>query len=324
MIIKCKSISHIEESLRYIEKEEKDHEFFDSYGVDSSSIRTIMNDFSMFDSEKVKNKYVSLVISPNKLDNLNDKQLKEALQRTLIELGLTNRSYYSVKHRNTDNTHLHVYLCRISYDGVTWNDSLTAENCMKAGLKITQEMNLLPYEIDSFWVKNDKSINSKYSQEKKEAISELKSIIEESLYKVISVDELFDKLESKGAVVSINELKNGSFGVNIHYRNLNIKASDVSRYLTVKNDNGFYTANKKLQDVIDRNLLRFEMKRDAQTIEMDIQQYPDRVFEFQKELSEHYNFMLNIYQAKDRSWEEELQIRIRKKYSYRKKITFRL
>jgi hypothetical protein len=324
MIIKCKSIAHIEESLKYIEKEEKDHEFFDSYGVDTSSIRTILNDFSMFDSEKVKNKYVSLVISPNKLDNLNDKQLKETLQRTLMELGLTNRSYYSVKHRNTDNTHLHVYLCRISHDGVTWNDSRTAKRSMEAGLKITQEMNLLPYEIDSFWAKNDRSINSKYSKEKKEAISELKSIVEKNLYKVISVDELFDKLESKGAVVSINELKNGSLGVNIHYQDLNIKASEVSRYLTVKNEDGFYTANKKLQDVIDRNILRFEMKRDAQSIEMDIQKYPDRFFEFQQELREHYIFILDFYRGKDTTWEEELQNRLRKKYSYTKKVIFRI
>lgn len=324
MIIKCKSIAHIKESLKYIEKDEKDHMFFSSYGVDITNQKTILSDFAMFDSPKVKNKFVSMVISPNKLDNLNDEKLKQVLHQTIKELGLTNRSYYCVKHRNTENTHLHVYLCRISHDGETWNDSKTAKRCKETGIKITDEMNLLPYEIKKEDFNDKKEINSKYSKEKKDAIKALQAIVKDSLYKVVSIDELFDKIESKGANIKINELKNGLFGVTVTYRNIDIKASDVSRYLTVKEKEGSYTANNKLQVVIDLNIARFENRRGKEDIEKEILMGKGDLVELQKELKAHYIFLLDTYRSKDLSWEEELQRRLTKKYSRRKRITFRL
>lgn len=324
-MIKCKCISHIEESLEYIEKDEKDHAFFDSYGVDTSSLKTILEDFSLFESPKIKNNYISLVISPNKLDNLDDEKLKQVLDQTIKNLDLGNRSYYSVKHRNTENTHIHVYLCRVSHDGETWNDSKTAWRCLDAGQKITREMNLIQYEVDLKKNKDRKGVNSKYNKEKQNCISELRQLVTDNLFKVISIDELFDKLESKGAQIKINELKNGKLGVSIIYKDLELKASEISRYLSVKKEDNYYVANNKLQEVINRNIDRFELRRGQVEIMRDINNYPERSEEFYLEYK-HFNlFLINSFNTKSKDWEEQFAERMKKKFSKRnKQIGFKI
>jgi hypothetical protein len=92
----------------------------------------------------------------------------------------------------------------------------------------------------------------------------------------------------------------------------------------VKEKEGSYTANNKLQVVIDLNIARFENRRGKEDIEKEILVGKGDLVELQKELKAHYIFLLDTYRSKDLSWEEELQRRLTKKYSRRKRITFRL
>lgn len=252
MIIKARSISHIKSSLGYILKEEKQHEFLASDGLDTTNVKTMLSDFSLYQKEKVIKGYVSVVISPHQENRLTIPEYQNLLTETLKELKLDNRQFIVVMHRNTDNPHIHVILNRIDYSNNTWKDHHIAWVCQSACLSVSKRLNL-KNAYESTKKENKKPINNQYDKVFNELKKELQQIVKQELTKAKSLEHLYSNFEKRGVLVEIERFKNGSFGTILKYKEINFKASTINRKLSLQKDGDDYAPKAELQTVFDRN-----------------------------------------------------------------------
>lgn len=252
MIIKARSISHIKSSLGYILKEEKQHEFLASDGLDTTNVKTMLSDFSIYQKEKVIKGYVSVVISPHQEDKLTIQEYRNLLKETLEELKLNNRQFIAVMHRNTDYPHIHVLLNRIDYKNNTWKDHHIAWKCQSACLSITKKLNL-KNAYESTKKENKKTINNQYDKAFGELKKELQQIVKQELMKGKDLEHFYSHLESRGVKVEIEQFKNGSFGTTLEYKGVKFKASTINRKLSLQKNGDNYVPKAELQQQFDNN-----------------------------------------------------------------------
>src|SRR5690554_6447528 len=253
MIIKARSIAHISASLEYITKDGKKHEVISSDGLDLTNIGTIKSDFELFQKDRVKNGYVSVVISPNVKDNLKDKDYNTILQETLKELKLENRQYIAVTHNDTAHKHIHVILNRIDYNNQTWNDHHVAWKCQEACKNICAALELhTAYENENV-SKGKGAIENEYDELRESVRQELKSIVKLEMYSAESLGELHTNLEERGVKTHIEQFKNGLFGTSFEFKGMKFKASKIDRKLSVSKDGDTYKAKPQLQKIFEKN-----------------------------------------------------------------------
>ncbi len=308
MIIKSRSISaeHARNTLGYVDKEEKDHVFLAADGVDISSVRTMMEDFNLYKSNRVKNSFVTTVISPSIEDKLDIKGLEKLLSKVQKELKLDNRQFYAVIHQNTDTPHIHLVSNRIDFDGKTWNDHQVAWKCQAACEKICKELGLTSAKArKGKYQGKRKEEKSEYHIARNEVINELKKHFQEIKYKAVSIDHVYEYLQSKGIEVQIQQFKNGLFGASFEHKGFKFKASEVNRLLSIVPKDGTYTANPKMQIIIDNNFARFEGKRGQNEILADISNHPEQAALYSNELKAFSIFIADSLNERNRIKHEE-------------------
>ena len=282
MIILGHSVSHIGNLVNYIFKEEKQHVFLSSDGLDITSANSIMSDFALYDapSKRLKKKFLSLVVSPDNSDNVSINDFKEIVNDVIKELGLTQSQYVAVLHTNTHVNHAHILVSRVKYDNTVINDSHIGLNCMKAADKIAKKHNFtsakdIREENAKRFFKSNPDVDG--LTPRGEAKDEINRMVKEVLHKntTQSVDDIFDHLMNfHNLEVSINKFKNGMLGVKLKYGEFTFKSSEINRFLSVQPDGESYKANNSLQFILDRNIARFEGRRSTEEVLKDIGENP--------------------------------------------------
>lgn len=239
MILKCKSIAHIHNSIGYILKEEKEHQFVQVDGLDMSNKNSIIADFNLFSNPKVKNGFVSLVISPSNMDKLTNEDFKKLVEVTLKELDLEHRQYFAVTHNNTKTPHCHVILNRISYDNKTWNDHHIAWKCKEASSRVAKLMNL------------------ESARERELTLNQLRKdfreVVRNCLNQSTNVTEFNTACNNNGISFEFELKKNGSVGTSLFYREESFKASEIDRNISFKHVNNQFIPSDKLKAVFENN-----------------------------------------------------------------------
>lgn len=271
MIIKARSISkeHAINALNYVIKEEKDHLLLDYDGADISSAFAFVGDCSTYKKDRVKNAFVSTVISPHPDDNLSLEDMRPLLHAVLKEMKLNNRQFFAVIHQNTNAPHIHVISNRIDYDFNTWDDHKVLKTCQDACRDVSKQLGLIyAKDLLGSYQGQGKAKKSGYDEKREGDITTIRRLFKEVKYKALDIDYVFHHLRDNGVDVQVKEFKNNLFGVSFEYNGTKVKASKVDRMLSVEKDeeNGGYKANKRFQKVIDRNLDRMLGKR----LEMDL------------------------------------------------------
>lgn len=309
MIIKTRSITaeHAKNTLGYVDKEEKDHLFLDADGIDITSIKTMMEDFNLYKSNKVKNAFITTVISPSINDRLDTNGLKKLLSIVQKELKLNNRQFYAVIHQNTDTPHVHLVSNRIDFDGKVWNDHHVAWQCQEACKNICLNYNYTSAnKFKGKYQGNKLNEKSEFHKLRNTAILEIKDHFKAIKFKALSINDVFHHLQNKGVEIEIKKFKNGLFGVSFKHNDFKFKASEIDRLLTIVPKNDSYTANNKFQLIIDNNIARFEGNRSQNEILIDIKLNPDRVAEYAQELNAFKTFISNrSLQNKDQKEENK-------------------
>ena len=75
-------------------------------------------------------------------DRLDNKGWTEATTIFLYQMGLSEHSFFCVRHSDTDHDHIHVAVCKISATGQIWDTQKSAIRAMEACTKIEEEMGL--------------------------------------------------------------------------------------------------------------------------------------------------------------------------------------
>lgn len=308
MIIKSRSISaeHARNTLGYVDKVVKDHLFLAADGIDISTVRTMMEDFSLYKANRVKNSFVTTVISPSIEDKLDIKGLEKLLSNVQKELKLDNRQFYAVIHQNTDTPHIHLISNRIDFDGKVWNDHHVAWKCQDACVKICNELGLTSArERNGKYQGKRKDEKSEYHIARNNVLKELKGHFKDVKFKAFSIDHIYDYLKSKGIDVEIQKFKNGLFGASFEYQGYKFKASEVNKLLSVVPKEDIYTANPKMQQIIDNNIARFEGKRGQNEILADMANQPEQTVLYSNELMVFSIFITDSLNERNRKKHEE-------------------
>ena len=273
MILTSHSIADIGKTIDYCLQPKKISNVLCSDGLDLSGLsldnkelhdtNNVKNDFLLYQNKRLKKPYLSLIISPE-MDLTNEK-LKEIVHDTLKEMNLENHQMIAITHQELRGEegakkpvkHVHILINRVGFNNATYNDSYIGLKGIKVISRVSQKHGLKDvYNTREYKNKVAQKEGSKYHSEKKCEIERLQKIAKGIIYRksTFTIDDIFQELQTEHQIdINITKFKNGRFGVVFKSNGHSIKASEVSRLLSVIPMEESYTANKKLELILEKN-----------------------------------------------------------------------
>jgi hypothetical protein len=232
MIGKGKSISHTRASMSYGWNQEKDAEIVLKEYLHGDSPAEITKEFKMLQDQNyhcTKNT-LSFVISPTIEDGkrLDAKELQEITKRFIHEMKLGERQAIAFVHQDKDHKHIHLYVNRIDFKGVAFNDSFIGKRSQLAAEKVAEHMGLTTVKQVQF----EKEFNLR------EIRTEIKRRHDLTMkqFKPKSFDAYLKVMETNGVKViptinNQNKLQGFRFELDGH----NLKGSEIHRNMSLGN-----------------------------------------------------------------------------------------
>jgi len=285
MIMTSHSIKSVGQTIDYCLQPIKISDILISDGLDLTGLSLdqseqhdtsiVKSEFLLYQNTRLQKPYLSLIISPDVA--LEKDSLKTVVKEMLSEMKLDNHQMLAITHEEMRGEeenkkpikHIHVLVNRVDYDGITFNDSYIGLKGIQAISRVSQKLGLKDvYNSRVYDEKPTQKRNSVYHSGKSKCIEDMRRLIKPLLHRKTTrkVDDLFDELANELSVdVKITMYKNGRFGVILEKDGHKIKASEVSRYLSVVPGEGSYTANKLLQPILERNISNSYNKENPKT-----------------------------------------------------------
>ncbi|HDZ05818.1 hypothetical protein LCGC14_0123480 [marine sediment metagenome] len=232
MIGKGKSISHTRASMSYGWNQEKNAEIVLKEILHGDSPAEITKEFKMLQDQNhhcTKNT-LSFVISPTIEDGkrLDKSKLQAITKHFMHEMNLGERQAIAFVHQDKEHKHIHLYVNRIDFKGVAYNDSFIGKRSQQAAEKTAEQMGLTTVNQIQF----EKEFNLK------EIRTEVKRRHDLTMkqFKPKSFDEYVKFMETNGVKVipSINK-QNKLQGFRFEFDGHNLKGSEVHRNMSIGN-----------------------------------------------------------------------------------------
>lgn len=232
MIGKGKSISHTRASMAYGWNQEKDAKIVLKEFLHGDSPAEITQEFNMLQDQNyhcTKNT-LSFVISPTIEDGkgLDKNEMQAITKRFMQEMKLGERQAIAFVHQNKDHKHIHLYVNRIDFKGVAYNDSFIGKRSQLAAEKVAESMGLTTVKQVQF----EKEFNLK------EIRSEIKRRHDLTMkqFQPKSFDDYAKMMQVNGVKVipTINN-QNKLQGFRFEFDGHNLKGSEVHRNMSLGN-----------------------------------------------------------------------------------------
>jgi len=232
MIGKGKSISHTKASMSYGWDQEKDAEIVLKEFLYGDSPAEITKEFKMLQDQNhncTKNT-LSFIISPTIEDGkrLETKDLNEITKRFMNEMKLGERQAIAFVHKDKEHNHVHLYMNRIDFNGVAYNDSFIGKRSQLAAEKVAEQMGLTTVKQVQF----EKEFNLR------EIRSEIKRRHDLTMKQLQpkTLDDYVKCMQANGVKVipTINN-QNKLQGFRFKFDGHNLKGSEVHRNMSLGN-----------------------------------------------------------------------------------------
>ncbi|OYX26443.1 MAG: mobilization protein [Flavobacteriales bacterium 32-35-8] len=232
MIGKGKSISHTRASMSYGWNQEKDAEVVLKEFLHGDTPKEITKEFKMLQDQNhncTKNT-LSFVISPTIEDGkqLDKNELHAITKRFMHEMKLGERQAIAFVHQDKDHKHIHLYVNRIDFKGVAYNDSFIGKRSQQAAEKVAEHMGLTTVKQIQF----EKEFNLK------EIRTEIKRRHDLTMkqFQPKSFDDYIKAMQVNGVKVipTINN-QNKLQGFRFEFDGHNLKGSEVHRNMSLGN-----------------------------------------------------------------------------------------
>lgn len=232
MIGKGKSISHTQASMSYGWNQEKDAEIVLKEFLYGESPAEITKEFKMLQDQNyncTKNT-LSFIISPTIEDGkrLEPKDLNEITKRFINEMKLGERQAIAFVHKDKEHRHVHLYVNRIDFGGVAYNDSFIGKRSQLAAEKVAEKMGLTTVKQVQF----EKEFNLR------EIRSEIKRRHDLTMKQLQpkTLDDYVKCMQVNGVKVipTINN-QNKLQGFRFKFDGHNLKGSEIHRNMSVGN-----------------------------------------------------------------------------------------
>ncbi len=146
MIGKGKAITYTRASIMYGWNQEKDAEVVFSQHLAGENPTEISQEFAFIQemNTNCKKNTLSFVISPTIEDgkNLDRKSLTEICERFMKDMKLGERQAIAFIHQDKEHKHIHLYVNRIDFKGVAYNDSFIGKRSQLSAERVAGEMKL--------------------------------------------------------------------------------------------------------------------------------------------------------------------------------------
>ncbi|CAH8282332.1 relaxase/mobilization nuclease-like protein [Mariniflexile fucanivorans] len=232
MIGKGKSISHTMASMSYGWNQEKDAEIVLKEFLHGDTPKEITQEFKMLQDQNfhcTKNT-LSFVISPTIEDGkrLGNEDLQAITRRFIHEMKLGERQAIAFVHQDKNHKHIHLYVNRIDFRGVAYNDSFIGKRSQQAAEKVAEHMGLTTVKQIQF----EKEFNLK------EIRTEIKRRHDLTMkqFQPKSFDDYVKAMQVNGVKVipTINN-QNKLQGFRFEFDGHNLKGSEVHRNMSLGN-----------------------------------------------------------------------------------------
>ena len=232
MIGKGKSISHTKACMCYGWNQEKDAEIVFKEFLHGDSPDEFTREFKMLQDQNyncTKNT-LSFIISPTIEDGkrLEPKDLNEITKRFINEMKLGERQAIAFVHKDKEHKHIHLYVNRIDFRGVAFNDSFIGKRSQLAAEKVAEQMGLTTVKQVQF----EKEFNIR------EIRTEIKRRHDLTMkqFKPRSFDDYVKTMQVNGVKVipTINN-QNKLQGFRFEFDGHNLKGSEIHRNMSVSN-----------------------------------------------------------------------------------------
>lgn len=232
MIGKGKSISHTKASMSYGWNQEKNAEVVLKEFLHGVSPAEITQEFKMLQDQNyhcTKNT-LSFVISPTIQDGkkLDKNKLQDITKQFILEMKLGERQAIAFVHQDKEHKHIHLYVNRIDFRGVAYNDSFIGKRSQLAAEKVAERMGLTTVKQVQF----EKEFNLK------DIRTEIKRRHDLTMkqFKPKSFDAYIKAMETNGVKVipTINK-QNNLQGFRFEFDGHNLKGSEVHRNMSIGN-----------------------------------------------------------------------------------------
>ncbi len=232
MIGKGKSISHTKASMCYGWNQEKNAEVVMKEFLHGDSPAEITQEFKMLQDQNyhcTKNT-LSFVISPTIEDGkkLDKMKLQDITKQFILEMKLGERQAIAFVHQDKEHKHIHLYVNRIDFRGVAYNDSFIGKRSQLAAERVAEKMGLTTVKQVQF----EKEFNLK------DIRTEIKRRHDLTMkqFKPKSFDAYIKAMETNGVKVipTINK-QNNLQGFRFEFDGHNLKGSEVHRNMSIGN-----------------------------------------------------------------------------------------
>jgi len=247
MIGKGKSIAHTGACMEYGWNQEKDAEVVFSQHLAGNNPQQITEEFKLIKEEnpRYQKNTLSFILSPTQEDgkSLTKDKLEELTQRFIKEMQLKERQAIAFVHRDKAHTHVHMYVNRISFDGMAYNDSFIGKRSQLAAENVAKEMGLTTVKE----VQLEKELDSIHTR--LEIKNMHQRVMENERPKTL--DDYIKAMQERNVEVvpSINKA-NKLQGFRFEYQGHNFKASKVHRSMSGGKIMGQLSQNKGVEKSI--------------------------------------------------------------------------
>lgn len=250
MIGKGKSISHTRASIGYGWNQEKSAEVVLRQHLVGDNPNEITQEFQRIQemNNDCKRNTLSFVISPTIKDGqrLKVKELERVTREFINRMKLNERQAIAFVHRDKQHTHIHLYVNRIDFKGVAYNDSFIGKRSQQAAEKVAEQLRLTTV----------KQVQFERDFQTKELRNEIKRRHELTLkhQKPENYQQYLDGMKANGVEVVPSINKQGNLqGFRFHFQGHSFKGSEINRNMSMAGIGRGIVQNSSPQKVISKN-----------------------------------------------------------------------
>lgn len=192
MIGKAKSVKGSLSGALYKEREDKQAEIIYQHNMIGETPKERWEEMKEVAdiNQRMEKPFLENVISPEKSkgDNLSKEEWEKLSKDYAEKMNFGDNQWYAVLHKNTDEKHLHIFANRVDFSGKnTIKDNFIGEKSGKVAEQLAKERGWMTAK--------------EIAQVKK---VEIKTALQESISQSKSLEDLQDKMHSKGYVLELN------------------------------------------------------------------------------------------------------------------------
>ncbi|GHA47503.1 hypothetical protein GCM10007103_30550 [Salinimicrobium marinum] len=232
MIGKGKAIAHTQASIMYGWNQEKDAEVVFSQHLAGENPVEVSQEFAFIQemNTNCKKNTLSFVISPTIEDgrNLDRKRLAEICNRFMKEMKLGERQAIAFIHQDKEHKHIHLYVNRIDFKGVAYNDSFIGKRSQRSAENVAGQMNLTT--VKQVQLEREFNLKDIRAEIKRRHDLTMKQFSPKSYNEYIEVMKV-NKVEVIPCINKAGKLQ----GFRFEFDGYNLKGSAVDRSLSIGN-----------------------------------------------------------------------------------------